>query len=75
MNGDREISIFRIQLTSSKIGGLTRLILTLAICVTIQKLLYLAEFLGRISVGDDKSGIKKNAIMLLQIDALKTLSN
>ena len=32
-NGDRESIIFPIQLTTSRIGNLTRLILTLAICV------------------------------------------
>ena len=31
-NGDREISIFPVQLTMSRIGSLIRLILTLAIC-------------------------------------------
>ena len=31
-NGDREIFIFRVQLTTSRIGNLTRLILILAIC-------------------------------------------
>ena len=31
-NGDREIFIFLVQLTTSRIGYLTRLILTLAIC-------------------------------------------
>ena len=35
-NGDREISIFPVQLNTSRIGNLTRLILTLAICVTIH---------------------------------------
>ena len=30
-NGDRKISIFPVQLTTSRIGNLTRLILTLAI--------------------------------------------
>ena len=35
-NGDREIIIFPVQLTTSRIGNLTRLIHTLAICVTIQ---------------------------------------
>ena len=30
--GDREIFIFPVQLTTSRIGNLTRLILTLAIC-------------------------------------------
>ena len=34
-NGDREVFIFPVQLTTSRIGNLTRLILTLAICVTI----------------------------------------
>ena len=33
---DREILIFPVQLTTSKIGNLTRLIHTLAICVTIH---------------------------------------
>ena len=31
-NGDRDIFIFSVQLTTSGIGNLTRLILTLAIC-------------------------------------------
>ena len=31
-NADREIFIFPVQLTASRIGNLTRLILTLAIC-------------------------------------------
>ena len=31
-NADREIFIFLVQLTTSKIGNLTRLIYTLAIC-------------------------------------------
>ena len=35
-NGDREIFIFPVQLTTSRIGNLTRLIHTLAVCVTIQ---------------------------------------
>ena len=33
---DREIFIFPVQLTSSRIGNLTRLIHTIAICVTIH---------------------------------------
>ena len=33
-NGDREILFFPVQLTTSRIGNLTRLINTLAICVT-----------------------------------------
>ena len=32
VNGDREIFIFSVQLTTSRIGNLTRLILTLAKC-------------------------------------------
>ena len=36
MNADRQIFIFPIQLTKCKIGNLTRLIHTLAICVTIH---------------------------------------
>ena len=35
-NGNREIFIFPIQLTTSKIGNPIRLIHTHAICVTIQ---------------------------------------
>ena len=35
-NADREILIFPVQLTTSEIGNLTRLIHTLAICVTIH---------------------------------------
>ena len=35
-NGDREMFIFPVQLTTGSIGNLTRLILTLAICVTIH---------------------------------------
>ena len=36
-NADREIFILSVQLTTSRIGNLTRLILTLAICVTIHR--------------------------------------
>ena len=35
-NEVREVFIFPVQLTTSRIGNLTRLILTLAICVTIH---------------------------------------
>ena len=35
-NADREIFIFPVQLTTCRIGNLTRLIHTLAICVTIH---------------------------------------
>ena len=31
-NGDREMFIFPVQLTTSRMGSLTRLILTLAMC-------------------------------------------
>ena len=34
-NADREIFIFPVQLTTSRIGNLTRLIHTLAVCVAI----------------------------------------
>ena len=34
MNADREILIFPVQLTTSRIGNLTRLIHTLAVCLT-----------------------------------------
>ena len=36
-NADREIFIFPVQLTTCRIGNLTRLIHTLAICMTIHK--------------------------------------
>ena len=35
-DGDRETFIFPVQLTTSRIGNLTRLIHTLAICVIIH---------------------------------------
>ena len=35
-NGDRQLFIFPVQLTTSRIGNLIRLIHTLAICVTIH---------------------------------------
>ena len=35
-NAGREKSVFPVQLTKSRIGNLTRLIHTLAICVTIH---------------------------------------
>ena len=35
MNADREIFTFPVQLTTSRVGSLTRLIHTFAICVTI----------------------------------------
>ena len=37
-NTDKEILTFPVQLTTSRIGSLTRLIHTLAICVTIHTL-------------------------------------
>ena len=36
-NADREVFIFPVQLTTSRIGNLTRLIHALAVCVTIQR--------------------------------------
>ena len=45
VNEDREIFIFPVQLNTRRIGNLTRLILTLAICVTIHT--YTAAELGR----------------------------
>ena len=36
-NADREMLIFCVQLTTSRVGNLTRLIHTLAICVTMHK--------------------------------------
>ena len=35
-NGDRELFIFPVQLTTNRIGNFTRLIHILAICVTIH---------------------------------------
>ena len=35
-NADKEVLFFPVQLTTSRIGSLTRLIHTLAICVTIH---------------------------------------
>ena len=37
-NADREIFVFPVQLTTSRIGSLIRLIHTLAICVTIHNI-------------------------------------
>ena len=36
VNADREIFSFPVQLTTTRIGNLTRLVHTLAICVTIH---------------------------------------
>ena len=50
-NADRGILIFPVQLTTSRIGNLTRLIHTLAICVTIhvaQVILFVLRFSRRI---------------------------
>ena len=43
-NADREIFIFPVQLTTCRIGNLTRLIHTLAICLTIHTEQYLIEW-------------------------------
>ena len=56
-NADRGIFIFPVQLTTSRIGNLTRLIHTLAICVTIHNggllpdiiLLTLCNYIGETS--------------------------
>ena len=39
-NADKEIFIFPVQLTTCRIGNLTRLIHTLAICVTIHTFIH-----------------------------------
>ena len=39
-NGDREVSISPVQLTTSRIGNQTQLIFTLAKCVTIHTLTF-----------------------------------
>ena len=38
-NADREIYFFHVQLTTSRIGDITRLIHIIAVCVTIGTLL------------------------------------
>ena len=43
-NTDREIFIFPVQLTTSRAGDLTRLIHTLAVCVTIHATKILNNF-------------------------------
>ena len=40
---DREILIFPVELTTSRIGNLTRLIHTVAICVTIPTLILILD--------------------------------
>ena len=51
-NGDREIFIFPVQLTTCRIGNLTRLIHTLAICVTVPyRYFQHAHFIPRVGVG------------------------
>ena len=44
-NGHREILIFPVQLTTSRIGSLARLIYTLAICVTIHTYIHTNDVL------------------------------
>ena len=44
-NADRGILIFPVQLTTSRIGNLTWLIHTLAICVTIHTYIYYIVFI------------------------------
>ena len=43
-DADREILIFLVQLTTCRIGSLTRLIHTLAICVTIHRIAFRVGF-------------------------------
>ena len=43
-NADRKISIFPVRLTTSRIGNLTRLIHTLAVCVPLRT--YIVVFTG-----------------------------
>ena len=46
-NGDRDIFIFPVQLTASRIGNLTRLIHTLAICDKHTYIYYISSALAR----------------------------
>ena len=46
VNADREILIFPVQLTTSRIGNLTRLIHTLAICVTVHTMKIIVDLLS-----------------------------
>ena len=55
-NGDREKCLFPVQLTTSRIGNLTRLILTLAMCVCVCVCVcvffpFILDFNGRTSRG------------------------
>ena len=47
MNGDREIFIFPVQLTTCRIGNLTLLIHTLDICVTMTGAVSSMSYLDR----------------------------
>ena len=47
-NGDREIFIFLYQLTTSRIGNLTRFIHSLAICETLHTSYIVVERVGRL---------------------------
>ena len=47
-NADREMLIFPVELTTCRIGNLTQLIHTLAICVTIQTHTYVQLDSGRL---------------------------
>ena len=53
-DADREISIFPVQLTTCRIGYLTRLIHTLAICVTIHTYFQHAHFIPIVGVGKER---------------------
>ena len=69
-NADREISSFPVQLTTCRIGNLTRLIHTLAICVNIHTYMQYREMfvVGVISDGD-KHQLSSHIITLLPVEA------
>ena len=48
VNGDREISIFPVQLTTSRIGNLTRLILLLLFVMTIHEYIRFVQYTNRL---------------------------
>ena len=53
VNGDREIFIFPVQLTTSRIGNHTRLILTLAKCLAMHT--YIMPKQDCVAISDDFS--------------------
>ena len=72
-NADREISIFSVQLTSSRIGSLTQLILTLAICGTTHMTTFRALLISLMQTTvvcivynyDSVAGVDRHAHVLL----------